>query len=242
MINNKKVLAVITARAGSQGIKNKNFKNFCFKPLFVWSVEAALNSHYIDKIAISTNSFEIKSIAKSLREKFKLNDKTFIIDRPDEMCTSTSMNEEALIHSVNYFVEKGYFPDYIVNLQPTSPIRKKNLIDDCLVKITESNKNTLLTCSKHTPFFIKNNNDNTDFLFDRLNRKMRQQFTKDDFLYHDDGCLYITDSKTLFKEKCRLDSNPYIYENNKYSSFQIDDEDDWLILESIKNKLDSTFI
>lgn len=244
MVNGKKVTAIITARAGSQGIKNKNFKNFCHKPLFVWSVEAALKANHIDKIVISTNSFEIKSISKGNRDQFGLNDKTYLIDRPEEFCTSISKNEDALIHAVN-FIKDNYNieTDIVVNLQPTSPIRKKNLIDDCLYKMLESNKKTAMTVSQHTPLFIKEKENNEiSWLFDRLNRKMRQEFNKEEFLYHDDGCLYITSKESLISEKCRLDNNPYIYINNKYSSFQIDDEEDWVILESIRNKLDSTFI
>ena len=65
MINNKKILAVITARSGSKGLKDKNIMPLLDKPMLAWPIEAAKGSIYIDRIILSTDSKEYSEIGKS---------------------------------------------------------------------------------------------------------------------------------------------------------------------------------
>ena len=247
MIGNNKVLAVITARANSVGLPQKNYREFCGKPLIEWSILAAVKSKYIDFITISSNCPHVKDVSLEFIKNYnsihgKDAKKVYFIDRPNELATPISKNEEALIHAAQWLEEKyEENPKYIVNLQPTSPLRKKYLIDDCLEKLYDSGLKSLLTVSEHTPLVIQvDSNGNIKWHFDRLNRKMRQDFSPEELYLNDDGCLYITESNVLFDELCRLDSHPFVYLNNKYSSYQIDTDDDFIILEAIKKQLDKS--
>jgi CMP-N-acetylneuraminic acid synthetase len=240
MINGRKIISVITARAGSQRLKGKNYKEICGKSLFMWSVDASLSSDYVDHTLISSNCDEIKDKAHQSYG----SDSVLFVDRPDDISTSNSKNEAALIHAIEFLESKYNLclnDNYLIlNLQPTSPIRIKSLIDDCILSLDETGLDSLLTVSPHTPFFLQVNDGKIQFHFDRLDRKMGQDFTKEDMYYHDDGCLYLMTFKQLYSSMCRLSDNPYLFINDKYSSFQIDDESDFIIADGIMREIRTT--
>ena len=64
-----KILAIIPARGGSKGIKNKNIINFCGKPLIYWTIKAAQNSKLIDRVIVSTDSKKISAMAEKYNVK-----------------------------------------------------------------------------------------------------------------------------------------------------------------------------
>ena len=98
-----------------------------------------------------------------------------------------------------------------------------------------------MTVSKHTPFFVQKKPNELKWYFDIYDRKMRQDILEDEFFYHDDGCLYITDTIHLMLKRCRLSLDSCLFENDKYSSLQIDGEDDFVILESIRKNLGNEY-
>lgn len=241
MIKNKKILCVITARAGSRGIPGKNYRELLGKPLFIWSVEAALKSKYVDTIVISSNCPNCKlSYFESITKKLiDINDGTkegrvIWIDRPDEFATDTSKNEEALIHALEYY-KKDYFGT-VINLQPTSPCRLDGLLDKCLEKYSNGEYDSLLTASKDTPFLWQKKEGKWEYMVDKngcCNRKMRQEFSEDEFTFHDNGNIYIMDTKILLDRECRIGYNPCIFETEGLNNIQIDKEDDFLLIEKL---------
>ena len=116
MYNNKKILAIIPARGGSKGLPNKNIKPLCGKPLIGWSIEQAGGSAYIDEIFVSTDSAEIASVAESFGIEVP-----FL--RPAELATDTSPSSEFVLHTIDYYRSQGQEFDYILLLEPTSPLR-----------------------------------------------------------------------------------------------------------------------
>lgn len=119
MINEQKVLAVIPARGGSVRCPGKNMKQFRSNPLISWSIRAGKASKYIDKLVVSTEDAEIKLYAQSFVE---------IIDRPEKLADSNASNEDVLRHA--WAQDTQY--DWIVLLQPTSPLRTAADIDNCI--------------------------------------------------------------------------------------------------------------
>lgn len=104
MINGKTVLAVIPARSGSKRCPNKNFRLFRGRALYEWSIDQAAASKYIDKVKVS-----------------------FDMDRPAELCTDQATNEDVLRWHL-----KEHPHDVVVLLQPTSPLRTVEDIDECI--------------------------------------------------------------------------------------------------------------
>ena len=120
MIQGQSVLAVIPARAGSKRVPDKNLKPYRGKPLVQLAVESARGSRYIDTLIVSSDSPRILELAD------KLGVRGF--ERPEWLSHDTAMNEGALIHML-YTVQ---WSDWVVLLQPTSPLRVAADIDTCI--------------------------------------------------------------------------------------------------------------
>ncbi len=122
MINNNKVLGIIPARGGSKGIPRKNIKLLAGKPLIAWTIEEAKKSQYLDRLILSSEDTEIITTAKSWG-----CEAPFV--RPAELARDDTPGIEPVIHALHQ-LDEHY--DYIVLLQPTSPLRTVEDIDCCI--------------------------------------------------------------------------------------------------------------
>lgn len=117
MYKNVSLLAVIPARCGSKGLPNKNILDCAGKPLIEWTITAAKNVNYIDDVLVSTDSEAIAAVAKRAEASVP-----FL--RPGVFATDNASMLEVVKHAwQNHLDAKGYHYDYIVLLQPTSPLR-----------------------------------------------------------------------------------------------------------------------
>ena len=118
-----KVLGLITARGGSKGIPKKNIEHVGGKPLIAWTIEAALKSNVFDRVVVSTDNNEIASVAQKWGAEVP-----FI--RPGRLSKDDSPHVDVLIHAINWLQEKeDYSPEFLMLLQPTSPLRTSEDID-----------------------------------------------------------------------------------------------------------------
>ena len=123
MINNRKVYAIIPARAGSKGIPKKNIKKLTGIPLINYSIKYAQSS-YIDDIIISTDCNDVKKIVS---ESFPELNKIKILNRPSEFATDEATTESVIKHVID---SNSFEQDAIlILLQPTSPLRPKNSLN-----------------------------------------------------------------------------------------------------------------
>ena len=125
MIHDETVLAVIPARGGSKRCPRKNILPFRNRPLIEWSFEAATRSIYLDRIVFSTDDQQIKELAMLW---------TIVIDRPAELATDDATNEDVLRHALSL-----YPADWVVLLQPTSPLRTAADIDAAIERAQMGN-------------------------------------------------------------------------------------------------------
>lgn len=117
-----KVYAIIPARAGSKGVKNKNIRSLKGKPLISYSIEVALKSNAFDRVIVTTDSTEIAEIAKSAHAEVP-----FL--RPSEFAQDKSPDRAYLEHALNWFKDnENIEPDFLAILRPTTPWRNSNLI------------------------------------------------------------------------------------------------------------------
>lgn len=239
MLEGRKILGVIPARSGSVGCRGKNYREVNGRPLFIWSVEAALNS-CIDTIAVATNDDTVAF----LTEKHPAfgSERLLLVDRPEEISGPDSPSELVLIHTVES-VEKirGSF-DIVVLLQPTSPIRRNGLIDETIAGMLSNDRSSSLTVSEHTPFFFKiaDEDQHTICLFDPAKRPMRQSIVRCDMFYHDDGSVYCCTRDCLFSNQCRMDKNPWLIKNDCFGSIQVDTEDDMRLVDVLMRDISRT--
>jgi len=125
---NAKILCIVPARSGSKGLPHKNIKSFRGKPLLVWSIDQAKSSQFASqmRVVVSTDSEEYAVIARKHGAEVP-----FL--RPPEISGDLSIDYEFLSHAVSWFWEnEKYKPDIVLQLRPTSPLRKVADIDECL--------------------------------------------------------------------------------------------------------------
>ena len=197
-------LAFIPARGGSKGIPNKNIKLLNGMPLIYWSIKSAKESKKIDKVIVSTDSQEIENIAI----KFDVE----VLNRPKYLANDTAKTIDVLKFHKNYLS----LYDNIVILQPTSPLRPKSLIDNCINIMENQNYSNLAT-----GYMCKNIEYGTH------NNLRRQDF---EGFFYDDGSVYVTTNKLISSSQW-VGENPYCYINEKQFTYEIDDLIDFKILE-----------
>lgn len=189
MYNEKKIIAMIPARAGSKGIINKNLVDLNGKPLIQYTIEVAIQSKYIDKVLVSTDGEEIAQISEKLGAYVP-----FL--RPKELASDTSKTIDAIYYTKIELMKRGEHFNSIVLLQPTSPSRTSEELDEAIEKYYQSKKNLVsVSLVKEHPIMMRTIND--DELTPMLEMKSdvrRQDFPK---YYIVDGNIYINDFDTL---------------------------------------------
>jgi len=132
-------LFLVPARSGSKGIPKKNIAPVAGKPLIAWTLEAALGSRYQGKLVVTTESEEIANIARAHGAEVP-----FL--RPSALASDTASSIDTAVHALRWLeANEGYWPDYLVLLQPTSPLRKSEDID-CAIELA-ADKNALAVVS-----------------------------------------------------------------------------------------------
>lgn len=189
--NTPSILVLITARGGSEGIKNKNIIDFCGQPLIRWTINEAKKSKYILDIAVSSDSDAILNISK--------DERVILIKRPKKFAKSTSKSIEAVMHALNFLKSKGKTYDYLLLLQPTSPLRTVDDINGIIQKALTNDWNSVVSVTKLTlgvPLmrYINNSSSHLKHVVDESSDLRRQNFKP---LYYVDGALYLFKTKIL---------------------------------------------
>lgn len=220
----REIVAFIPARGGSKSIPLKNIKNFCGKPLIFWCLQAAVNCSKINKIYVSTDSDEIKNVVESFNFKNVL-----VISRLPETSTDFASTESVMLE----FAGKHIFDD-IVLIQLTSPLLETKDLDIALTKYIDSDFDSLLSVVRQKRF-IWEEKDNIvkPVNYDPINRPRRQEWSG---YFVENGAFYITSRKSFDLSKCRISGNIGIYEMNEETYFEIDEPEDWFIMEELKSK------
>jgi CMP-N-acetylneuraminic acid synthetase len=125
MFHGKKILALIPARGGSKGIKDKNITDLGGKPLIAYSVECGLHSKYVDSVVVTTDSAKIAEVAKQCGARVP-----FL--RPAELASDTAKTLDAVLHAVKTLEGMGESYDLLLLLQPTQPLRTSEDVDGAI--------------------------------------------------------------------------------------------------------------
>ena len=225
MYKKNKILALIPARGGSKGIKNKNIVSVNGKPLIAYTIDAAKASKYIDYIYVSTDSEKIADVAIKYGALIPFM-------RDETLAQDTSKTIDAVMFSVNKFKEMGYDFDYLVLLQPTSPLRTGEVIDAAIEKLLASTYTSLVSVSKvdDNPVLIRSIDDNNCLVpILKQSSTVRRQDFKD--YYRVNGAIYINKISELTLNTS-LNDNLYAYIMPQDRSFDIDTMDDLKALRS----------
>lgn len=217
-----KKIAIIPARSGSKGLKDKNIKELCGKPLIAYTIEAAINSKLFDEVIVSTDSNKYGKIAEQYGATYFRRSRQLAEDgSPTFVVIENVLNK--ISNRINYFVL----------LQPTSPLRnEKYIIEAC--KDFESNydKFDFLVSVKeaeHNADLVKQIDDDCSLKnFDKDFSNYKRQGSK---YYEPNGAIFIGKPEAYLEHKHFFGNKAMAYFMNKKDSVDIDDEIDFKIAE-----------
>ncbi len=219
------IISIIPARGGSKGVPKKNIKKFLDKPLVAHTIEYSLSSKLVTETYVTTDDSEIKNISEKYNAK--------VIDRPKRISGDGASTESAIEHALqNIDIE----PDIIILLQPTSPFRPNNSIDNAIIHFLKNNYDSLLSLSPTHNFIWNVSNGIAKPNHEFLNRPRRQDIKINDINFIENGSLYIFKKSNFIKYKNRLGGKiGYVIFDEKYS-MEIDTKLDFFILEEISKR------
>lgn len=224
MNNTPTILAIIPARGGSKGLPKKNILNLKGKPLIAWSIEAAKNSKYINRIIVSSDNEEILNISK----QYDVD----TLKRPHQFATDTASSESVVLHTIESLKEKY---DYIMLLQPTSPFRDTQTINKALEIFFNNDADALISVSQTDNKILKAFLETEDGYIKGVSNNQypfmpRQKLPS---VYMSNGAIYIIKTELLKKTKSFFTQKTIPYEMDEISSFDIDTQEDFKKAESL---------
>lgn len=222
-----KRIAIIPARCGSKGLKDKNIKLLNGKPLVAYSIECALQSNKFDKVFVSTDSPEYANIAVEYGA-----DASFL--RSEKNATDSADSWAVIREVINKFKALGNFYDEIMLLQATSPLRQPQDIVNALNLFYEKEANAVVSLTEcdHSPIWC--NTLPADKNMDHFDKEEYKNLPRQELptFYRYNGAIYLIKSEELekeniFSEKC------YAYIMPPERSIDIDSALDFLVAETI---------
>jgi len=215
MIKGKSVLGIITARGGSKGFPGKNIADLAGKPLISYTITAGKNSKYIDRLILSSDDEDIIRVAKEVGCEVP-----FV--RPAELALDTTPGIDPVLHAINS-IEGKY--DYIVLLQPTSPLRTAEDIDGAIKKCLSGHPACVSVSEPDkSPFWMYSITE-TDKMVPILESKAyrRQDLPK---IFALNGAVYVAETQYLIDRKTFITEETVAYVMPKIRSIDIDNEID----------------
>jgi N-acylneuraminate cytidylyltransferase len=218
------VIAFIPARGGSKSIPLKNIKPLCGKPLIYWSISALEKTNAIDRIIVATDSDEIEKTALS----FNLP-KVEIFRRSAENATDAASTESVMLEYLEQ--ERIADSDIFILVQATSPLTESKHFSEALDLYRNNNYDSLLSCVRNYRFFWSENGNPINY--DHKQRPRRQSFPGQ---LMENGAFYINTVGNIKQTRNRLSGRIGVYETPDYTGVEIDEPDDWIIVENLMEK------
>ncbi|RKL69100.1 acylneuraminate cytidylyltransferase [Salipaludibacillus neizhouensis] len=222
------ILGIIPARGGSKRLPNKNVSSLNGKPLIEYSILTANNSTHINRVVVSTENKEIAHISRNAGA-----DIPFL--RPSELAEDNSNVIDTCLHLLKELKQSElYVPDIIILLQPTSPLRSSDHIDEAIELLLKEKADTVLSVSPleyalNTLMKVNTSGCMTPYL-------ANNSFNKTDQIYRLNGAIYVVRVQTIIENKSFSSSHsiPYIMPLDK--SVDIDTAFDFQLVSFLMKK------
>lgn len=232
MINGHKVLALVPARRGSKGLPLKNIRPLGGKPLLAWPIAAARQSRYVDRVIISTDDSEFAAIAEAAGAEAP-----FL--RPAALANDTASSIAFIEHALETLAAAGDSYDFLVLLEPTSPLTEASDVDAALETLmarradADAIVGVTALVSNHPAFAVRINSGGLmePFSAASFGHLPRRQETEP--LYSLDGSLYVSTTEALARERsfCHERTLPYV--TPRWKSLEVDDLVDFICIEAV---------
>lgn len=229
MFKGKTFLAVIPARGGSKRLPRKNVLDLAGKPLIAWTIEAAKNSKYIDHFIVSTDDQEISDVSKKHGAE--------VLTRPAELANDIASSVDVVLHAI---AAQSQPYDYVILLQPTSPLRTAQHIDEAIELLFEKDANAVISVCEtdHSPLWantLPEAGNMGSFIREEVQGKRSQDIP---IFYQLNGAIYLINSASLKQSKSFIQAtNGYAYIMSKKDSVDIDTDLDFEFVSLLINKV-----
>lgn len=220
-LDKPKIVAFVPVRGGSKSIPLKNIKELCGKPLVYWVLNALEQAPHVDEIVLATDSATIKEEVA----KFEMS-KVIVYDRDPQNAADSSSTESVMLEYINKSELNA--DDVFMLVQATSPLTSKEDIQAAVDIFNNEKYDSLLSCVRTKRFFWQDNGQALNY--DYNNRPRRQDF---DGLLMENGAIYINSVSNILEDENRLSGKIGIYEMPEYTAIEIDEPEDWIIIENL---------
>ncbi len=216
------ILPIILARGGSKRIPRKNILPMAGKPMIAWTIECALNTSALAPAIVSTDDAEIAEVCRTWGAAVP-----FL--RPASLASDTATSADVVVHLLERLSENGMsLPEFILLLQPTSPLRIPFDIEACIDLQNERKGGAVVSvCKSSHPLTVlrKVVDDGKLIPFDTEN-------SADDF-YYLNGAVYLVPTSVFLAEKVFIPQNTYAYEMPVERSIDVDTPWDFYLADRI---------
>ncbi len=216
-----KVIAIIPARSGSKGIKDKNLIDFCGKPLLSWSILSALNSNMFDRVLVSTDSERIAEVAK------RYGAETPFI-RPKSLSQDHVHSVHVILHALDFLYQKeSYEPEAVAMLLPTSPLRSSKNLQEAVSLYLNGNDRSVIGITglgKNLNNLRFSTNNVLSFISNDIDPNRQRQGQQEIFTVN--GAIFISNAKILKKKETFHTERAIGYKMSKDNSIDINSHDD----------------
>ena len=221
------ILCVIPVRGGSRGLPGKNIRLLGGHPLVAWTIQAALEAEEDLHVVVSTDSEEIAEVA--LRYGADVPGL-----RPAELARDETPTEPVVEHALAAERTAGVEPEGVMLLQATSPLRLPGTLDRAVRQFRETGVDSLVGVVPVSPFLWRHPEDPAaDPIpdFDVAGRKRRQDMTRTDLRFRENGSLYVTRPWVYDELHNRLGGRIGMLELDDLEGVDIDTELDFALAE-----------
>jgi CMP-N,N'-diacetyllegionaminic acid synthase len=223
VIRNGKILAVITARSSSKRVPRKNIRLLGGKPLIAWTIDEILHSEECIRVIVSTDDPEIASVSRELGAEVP-----FL--RPADLASDTATSFSVVLHAIKWLEQnEGYYPELILLLQPTSPLRSSKDIDNALQIQEMSDADAVVSVTRNEkPLQLLRNIDESGMLTNPVFADtIAQPQNKESYLIN--GAIFLIKTGVFIREKTFYPKQTKAYIMPSERSLDIDTEMDFLI-------------
>lgn len=225
MIAGRRVLGLIVARGGSQGLPGKNIRSLAGKPLIVWTIDTALASSVLDRTILSTDSAAIAAVARAAGCDVPFQ-------RPSSLAQDRTTSAAVVEHALEVLDDAGDRYDLVVLLQPTSPLRTAGDIDGAVRLCVDRDATTCVSVSpsRQNPYWMITIDEfgTARPLFPATVPTRRQDLPA---TYAYNGALYVVRTEWIRREKQIFAPHMVAYVMPFERSVDIDDEADFQLAE-----------
>lgn len=220
------ILAIIPARGGSKGVPRKNIKMFAGKPLIAWTIEAALTSAFVDRTVVSTEDAEIAEVAKQWGAE--------VIDRPTELAQDETLITPVLEHVITTLENReGYKPEFVVLLNPTSPLRGKDHLDIGIRPFIWGDNDSSVSVTPRVICLWEIREGKAWANYDYGNKPRRQDSP---ISFSENGAIYIVRTKFLMEEHRFIGGKISLFAIPPYNALDINTPLDFKVAELVMNE------